>query len=293
MVGSRISEIGWRPRQVNMATAAKYFANHPIRKIISVGISFLLVGVLVQNFRQQLETKRQLAQMRQMLAGAAVAPSSTSEGKSNPVVLDGGNGGSETVRRQHNLEMIVTAGWKLVDQRRLDVAAQAAQMFREGIANVDSRSPELYNGLGRALLVSGDPRGAVAAWRKGLALAPAFSDMQSGIGWAYWRLGDPCRAKGAWLKALALNPHSVDAWSAMAWVDLALGKCAEAKSGFQELVRYDARRKSWTIGLAMAQAGNTDVREIAQFFLLPPLGAFDRPMPVDPADGSSQVASTP
>jgi tetratricopeptide (TPR) repeat protein len=276
-----------------MATTLKYFANHPVRKIVSVCISFLLVGVFVQNFRQQLETKRQLAEMRQMLAGAVAAPPSMAAGKSNSIVLDGGNGGSETVRRQHNLEMIVTAGWKLVDQRRPDVAAQAAQMFREGIANVDSRSPELYNGLGRALLVSGDPRGAVAAWRKGLALAPTFSDMQSGIGWAYWCLGDPSRAKGAWQKALVLNPHSVDAWSAMAWIDLALGKCAEAKSGFQELVQYDAKRKSWTIGLAMAQGGNTDVREIAQFFLLPPLGAFDRPMPVDPADASSQVASNP
>ena len=181
-------------------------------------------------------------------------------------------------------------GWKLVDQRDPAQAAKAIQIFNEGLANVDPKSPELYNGLGRALLVAGKPHEAIKAWSQGLELSPRFSEMQSGIGWAYWRLDDPYRAKEAWQKALSFNPHSIDAWSAVAWIELALASNSEAKRGFQELVNSDPKRKPWALGLSMARAGNSDLREISQFFALPPLNRFDRPLSIDRA--SSTDAST-
>jgi tetratricopeptide (TPR) repeat protein len=200
-----------------------------------------------------------------------------------PIVLDSGAIGSEDVRKQRNLRAIEDAGWKLVDQRSPEQAAKAIRIFHDGLANVDANNPELYNGLGRALLVAGKPREAIAAWRKGLVLAPSFSDMQSGIGWAYWWLNDPCRAKDAWQRALVMNPHSIDSWAAMAWIDLALGKDTEAKNGFQELVKFDSGRKSWIMGLSMAQGQNNDLAEISKFFPLPRLAMLERPLPVDPA----------
>jgi Flp pilus assembly protein TadD len=253
--------------------------NQRLRAIGSVSVSFILVALLIQSYRHQRETDQRLTEIQKEMQNAPPTPKE----KVDPIVLDGGSLASEAVRKQHNLEEILDAGWKLIDQRSPDQAAKAVLIFDEGIANVDSNSAELYNGLGRALLVAGKPREAIAAWRKGLSLSPHFSDMQSGTGWAYWALNDPNRAREAWTKALSLNPHSPDAWSAMAWIDLALGKKTEAKNGFQELVKFDPGRKTWAMGLSMAQGGNSDVSEISQIFPLPALRAFEQPLPVDPA----------
>jgi len=251
------------------------------------------VAILVQNYRRQRETEQRLEEMQMLLQGAPATRPSSAAASAARIVLENGDVGSEDVRKQHNLDEIVNAGWKLVDQRSPVPAAKAVRIFKDGIANVDSSSPELYNGLGRALLVAGKPREAIEAWRKGLALAPKFSDMQSGIGWAYWRLNDPYRAKYAWEQALAMNSHSIDAWSAMAWFDLAIGRNREAKTGFQELVKSDSGQTPWVLGLSMAQGGNTDIREIAQFFPLPALRAFAQPLPVDPASAADAMENRP
>jgi len=261
-----------------------------IRVMVSVGVSFALVLFLVQGYRHQRETDRQLAEMQKVIQASAV-PASGVRGDLAPDIrassaVDGSSG-------QHDLQEILGRGWKLVDQRSPDQARKAVRVFNDGIADIDPSSPELYNGLGRALLVAGRPREAVAAWRKGLKLAPNFSDMQSGIGWAYWWLNDPYRARDAWQRALVMNPHSLDAWSAMAWIDLALGKNAEAKSGFEELVKFDSGRKPWIMGLAMAQGHNADLRQISQLFPLPAPGMFERPLPIDPAQVTAPEVGRP
>jgi tetratricopeptide (TPR) repeat protein len=260
-----------------------------IRVIGSVSVSFILVALLIQSYRHQRETDQRLAEIQKEVQNAPTTPKE----KVDPIVLDGGSVASEALRKQHNLEEILDAGWKLIDRRSPDRAAKAVLIFDEGIANVDSNSAELYNGLGRALLVAGKPREAIAAWRKGLSLSPHFSDMQSGIGWAYWALNDPSRAEDSWRRALAMNPHSIDAWSAMAWIELALGKDTEAKNGFRELVKFDSSRKSWVMGLSMAQGGNTNMREISQLFPLPALALFERPFPIDPAAATGAALSHP
>jgi tetratricopeptide (TPR) repeat protein len=264
-----------------------------LRVILSVSVSFVLVSLLIQSYRHQRETDQRLAEIQKELQNASTTRSLSARNPLSPIVLDGGPVASGAARKQHNLVEILDVGWKLVDQRSPEHAAEAVRVFDEGIANVDSGSPELYNGLGRALLIAGKPREAIAAWRKGLALSPHFSDMQSGIGWAYWALNDPSRAKDAWEKALDMNPHSTDAWSAMAWIYLARGKNREAKNGFQELVNFDSGRKPWVMGLSMAQGGNSDIREISQFFPLPGLQAFEQPLPVDPASTLDPIINRP
>jgi tetratricopeptide (TPR) repeat protein len=253
------------------------------RTIASVSASFVMVLLLVQSYRNQRQTDQRLLEIQKELRDVSAAHPSSARESLPTVIIDSGNGGSEEVRRQHNLSEIESAGWKLINQRSPEQAAVAVRIFNEGIENVDSTSPELYDGLGRALLVAGKPGEAIATWRKGLALAPNFSDMQSGIGWAYWQLNDPSRAREAWKNALAMNPHSPDAWSAMAWIDLAFGENAEAKNGFQELVNFDPEQKSWIAGLSMARGNNDDVQEISQFFPLPALSMFNRPLTIDPA----------
>src|SRR5262249_26578916 len=149
-----------------------------IRVIVSVAISFVLVGLLVQSYRHQRDTDQRLAEIQKLLRDASTTRISNARGSLAPMILDSGPIGPEAVRKQHNLQEILDVGWKLVDQRSPDQAAKAVLVFREGIAKVNQSSPELYNGLGRALLVAGKPREAIAAWRKGLMFAPNFSDMQ-------------------------------------------------------------------------------------------------------------------
>lgn len=261
------------------------------RSIISVSLSFALVWILVQNYRHQRETDRQVAEIQNALAHipAPRQPTSPVPAVFLPSQNEHSNR-SATLNKERDLKEILTVGWNLVDGRNKDEAAKAVLIFREGIKNVDPRSAELYNGLGRALLVAGKPTDAIAAWRQGLELAPGFAEMQSGIGWAYCWLNDPCRAQKAWREALAMNPHLVDAWSALAWIDLALGDKGEAKRGFEELVQFNVARKPWVMGLSMARGGNTDLKEISKYFPLPPLQAFSRPLPVDPAPPPETVS---
>jgi tetratricopeptide (TPR) repeat protein len=260
-----------------------------IHVIVSVGASFLLVMFLVQGYRHQQETDQRLAQMQVILQASAngFATERSEVAANMPERLS-----VDRARRGRDLEEILSQGWKLVDQRAPEKAGQAVRLFNDGIAEHPANA-ELYNGLGRALLIVEKPREAIAAWRKGLGLNPNLSDMQSGIGWAYWWLNDPYRAKEAWEQALLMNPHSIDAWSAMAWIDLALGKDAEAKQGFEELVKFDSGRKSWIMGLSMAQGRNTNISQVTHFFSLPGLGAFERPLPIDPAPVNSADLNRP
>jgi tetratricopeptide (TPR) repeat protein len=250
-----------------------------MRVIVSVAATFLLVTFLVQNYRHQRETDQRLAEMQTMVQVSVNDSLTAGNGVTANTHERGPVYEAEGIR---DPEEILNKGWKLVNQRSPEQARRAVGLFSEGIAE-NPVNADLYNGLGRALLIAGRPRGAIDAWRNGLRFAPNLSDMQSGIGWAYWRLNDPYRAKEAWERALAMNPRSVDAWSAMAWIDLALGKHTEAKRGFEELVQFDSARKSWIMGLSMAQGHNTNVSQVMQFFPLPALDTFKRPFPVDPA----------
>jgi len=260
-----------------------------IRVIVSVAVSFMFIALLVQNYRHQRDTDQRLAEIQRMVQ--APANGSATAGSEVPVHIHEG-GYVDDAGGRRDPEEILNRAWKLVDQRSPEQARKAIRLFSDGIEE-NPADAELYNGLGRALLIAGRPREAIAAWRKGLTFAPNLSDMQSGIGWAYWWLNDPYRAKDAWERALAMNPRSVDAWSAMAWINLALGKHAEAKQGFEELVKFDSGRKSWVMGLSMAQGHNTNVSQVTQFFSLPALVAFERPLPIDPALVDSADVSRP
>jgi tetratricopeptide (TPR) repeat protein len=260
-----------------------------IRVIVSVAVSFMFITLLVQNYRHQRDTDQRLAEMQRMVqARANGSATAGSEGAAN--IHERGSVDDAGGRR--DLEEILNRGWKLVGQRSPEQARKAIRLFSDGIEE-NPANAELYNGLGRALLIAARPSEAIAAWRKGLTFAPNLSDMQSGIGWAYWWLNDPYRAKDAWERALVMNPRSVDAWSAMAWIDLALGKHADSKQGFEELVKFDSGRKSWVMGLSMAQGHNTNFSQVTQFFSLPALVAFERPLPIDPALVDSADASRP
>jgi tetratricopeptide (TPR) repeat protein len=252
----------------------------------SIILCLVLAVILVQNHLAQRTTDARLNQLQRQIeeqaasrgpASGASSPGATGVTR-GPLIVDAAASlPTERAEKQHEVEQVMAAGWKLIDQRDPAAATEAAELFQAGITKIDGSSADLYNGLGRALLIAGKPREAIAAWRKGLAIQPKLADMQSGIGWAYWRLNDPYRAKQAWEQAVALDPRSPDAWSALAWIDLALGDKTGAVRGFKTLVDRNPQNQSWVIGLAMARAGNTDVAQIRLYFGMPELAAFEGP----------------
>jgi Flp pilus assembly protein TadD len=256
---------------------------------LGTAVVFAVVALLAQNLRQQWATERQLADLQKQIARNASQPAAapatpTPVAPVGPIAFVAPAVTPGTyVEKQDNILKIMKVGWALIDRRSPEPARQAAAVFQEGLDKVDATSPDLYNGLGRALLIAGQPREAIAAWRKGLTYAPRFADLQSGIGWAYWHLGDPYDAKRAWEAAVALDPKCVDAWSALVWIDMATGNKPRAVEGFQALIAFDGTHAPWVTGLSMARAGNRSLPEIAHFFPLPALDAFDHAPTADPA----------
>ncbi len=246
----------------------------------SVAVGCVAVIALVNSFNNQSKTDKQLADLQRKLeqATAQQAPVSTAPAtpaaQTSPsaplVVLESKeNYLTDYVKKKQAIEKVMQAGWPLINTRKADEAMRAAELFEQAIEKIDEKSPDLYNGLGRALLVAGKPREAIAAWEKGLAIAPKLNDMQSGTGWAYWNLQDYYHAREAWLKAVKTDPGSVDAWSALAWIELALGNYEASREGFAVLVQSNTQNKSWTTGLSMARGRNNNPVQIGMFFPIP------------------------
>jgi len=261
--------------------------------VLAIVIFGTLGFLLWQNNRDQRDTEQRLTDLQRQME-AATRGSGPAVGQPMvpvyPTVAVGtGPQDLSVLDKQRNLRTVMEEGWKLINQRNPKAAAQAVAIFREGLEKVDGQNAQFYNGLGRALLIAGEPREAIAAWQKGLTLDPKISDMQSGIGWAYWNLHDFYHAKEAWERTLTINANSLDAWTAMVWIYLALGDADRSKEGFQILYQSDRQNKNWILGLQMAQAKNTDPAQIAKFFPLPALAAFNpRPATAPASDRSFQ-----
>jgi tetratricopeptide (TPR) repeat protein len=259
--------------------------------VLAVVIFGALGFLLWQNNQRQQATERQLGELqRQVAAAARTAPQTGGQpvvpALPAPATLTASQD-LALLQKQRNVRTVMEEGWNLINERSPKAAAQAVAIFREGLDKVDSKNAQFYNGLGRALLIAGEPREAIAAWQRGLELDAGISDMHSGIGWAYWNLHDFYHAKEAWERTLTTNPKSLDAWSAMVWIYLALGDADKSKEGFQVLYQTDRQNKEWILGLQMAQAKNTDPAQIAKFFPLPPLAAFSAPAATTPSTGGA------
>jgi tetratricopeptide (TPR) repeat protein len=247
------------------------------------------LGVLLwQNHQQQRTTEHRLAELQRQVESATRSGIPVGGQPAVPVI---GVGTASTqdltaLQVQRDIRTVMDEGWRLINQRDPQAAAQAAAIFREGLEKVDPANAQFRNGLGRALLIAGRPREAIETWQQGLTKAPQISDMRSGIGWAYWNLGDYYHAQEAWEEALKVNSKSLDAWTAMAWIYLALGNADKSKEGFQVLYASDRQNKDWILGLQMAQAKNTDPAQISKFFPLPVLTAFTTPAGPPSASGA-------
>jgi len=247
------------------------------------------IFALVHTYSNQTSTEKRLQEMERRISQNQSSTAPASAGSHAPatapsvpettIILDQKeNYLTDFVKKKQDTEKVMQAGWNLINERRPELAARAAEQFQLALERIDDQSPDLYNGLGRALLVAGKPKEAIEAWQKGLSIEPRIVDMQSGIGWAYWNLKDYYHAREAWLKATSVNPKSIDAWSGLAWVELALKNYESSKAGFAMLVDTNPRHTPWIMGLSMARAHNYEPTEINKFFPLPEdLTLFNKP----------------
>jgi predicted Zn-dependent protease len=250
---------------------------------IGAGLIGIVFGVSYCNFQSHESTRRQTLEVSQTRSLSMTVPSASiaSSAASTRSVL-------ETIKHQNDIDLVMTRGWGLIDQRNPKSADLAAEIFREALRDIDPANAQFYNGLGRASLLAGRPADALASFRNGISIDPTIVDMYSGMGWAYWQLHQPYNAKQEWEAALKLDPKSVDSWSAMAWIYLALGENAKAKQGFAILVARNTKDANAVMGLSMSRSAvQVDVNSVRKYFPLPDLRYLTTPPDTIPSSGPS------
>jgi tetratricopeptide (TPR) repeat protein len=97
------------------------------------------------------------------------------------------------------------------DRERERARARAALDAYGRASKVEPSRPEAYVGQGRALLTLGDPRSAVAAFRKALGVNSRYSVAEYWLGEAYRRAGQTSDAKAAYGRYLEAAPEGAEA----------------------------------------------------------------------------------
>lgn len=108
---------------------------------------------------------------------------------------------------------------------------QAIREYEAAAAIYDAYSV-LHLEHGRALLASGDPAGAAAAFEKTLAISPS-AEAEAGLATAARKLGDASRAIAALKRALALDPDDADSWNELGGLLLQGDEVEEAIASFE------------------------------------------------------------
>lgn len=155
----------------------------------------------------------------------------------------------ETGRREEGLRRVVDA---LVldtthDRARYEQALEhdRAGRFDQTIALLETLSSNstddaLYHArLGDDLYRKGDFTGAVAEYRKALAIRPNFADIRNHLGMALAALGNEEEAIQQFLYALEINPRYLDARLNLAITLRDSGRHAEAREHFQTALDID------------------------------------------------------
>ncbi len=97
-----------------------------------------------------------------------------------------------------------------IESTRAGNQVEAVQRFRAAL-DAGGRAPETYHGLGNALYRSGKRGAAMAAWRRGLLLAPRNGDIASNLSRAQRQSPDqlepPSTHRGAFFWQTAVSPR--------------------------------------------------------------------------------------
>jgi tetratricopeptide (TPR) repeat protein len=99
----------------------------------------------------------------------------------------------------------------LADRERDQARTREALDAYDRAVALDGSRPEAYVGQGRAQLELGDPRAAIAAFRRALMVNSRYSVAEFWLGEAYRKVGQPTQAADAYGRYLEAAPEGAEA----------------------------------------------------------------------------------
>jgi serine/threonine-protein kinase len=127
-----------------------------------------------------------------------------------------------------------------------DYPQEAVGYFRVAVA-IRPTSDWAYLMLGRALRGAGDTEGAIAAFRRSVALNPSYTAAKE-LAWALAPKGELEEARAAWEKFLERDPPNHDSWDGYAQLCLFAGnKEAYHRARKALLKRFGDTRNDWIV----------------------------------------------
>jgi len=149
-----------------------------------------------------------------------------------------------------NTDIIRGAANLLASLGRRDTAIA----LNEYVIARDPVNPIGHSNLGAGYTYAGRYDESIASYRTALSLSPGYASAQSGIGVALLLKGDPAGALAA------MQPESSEGWRMiglpMAWH--ALGKKAESDAALAELIRKYEKDSAYNIAYVLAYRGEAD-----------------------------------
>jgi tetratricopeptide (TPR) repeat protein len=135
----------------------------------------------------------------------------------------------------------------------------AAAEYREAVTRESTYVPA-WRGLGESLVALGDASGAVAAFEKVAALAPAGALGLVELGQAYRDAGRMTDAVRVLRQAVTIDPRPAGYWNALGTALGGAGQIADAERAFSEALTRDARDPNFAFnhGIALERLGRRE-----------------------------------
>jgi Flp pilus assembly protein TadD len=111
---------------------------------------------------------------------------------------------------------------------------------------------ELHNNLGNALAATQQFSEAAAAYRRSIALGPAYVDAHANLGLVLHRMGRLEEAVAAHRDAIALRPIDARLWLSLSGALIALGRPADAEEACRKAITLDPKLPEARNNLGMA-----------------------------------------
>ena len=136
----------------------------------------------------------------------------------------------------------------------------AAQLFRAGL-DLAPDDPALRHRLGTAMLMMGDPRGAVEQFEATLRRSPEFAKAHFGLGMVLALSDRPQEAVAPFAAAVRYRPDYLEARVGLADAMRLTGRAEESLAHYRQVISRDPGFTEAWIGLSLALAGLGRVQE--------------------------------
>lgn len=153
------------------------------------------------------------------------------------------------------------------------LAGDAITAIRENFLD-----PYSFLRAGLANQRTGDNKGAIRIFRRGLDIAPNDPELHNALGWSLFQEGDSDAAVSAFEQALKINPKHVKSHNNLALALVDLGRLADAAQHFEASLTIEPKAEIYSdLGFTLARLGQGDEAQ----------AAFARALAIDPECASA------